>query len=162
MPEAAAQPAAPRIKGLAHAILYVQDLARSLAWYREVIGMEVVIPPGRLPACFLSFGRRDHDLALWQAGDARPPGHRDFDHLAFEIDGGLEALKAFRARLVERGVRITGTVDHGISYGVYFLDPDGHQLEVFCPRTPGSADAREAFRAVGVKSSPVDLEGLGR
>jgi catechol 2,3-dioxygenase len=151
----------PRVKGLAHAVVHVRDLARSVAWYHDVMGMEVVIPPGRMPVCFLSFGTRDHDLALCQVDDPRRPlGQCDFHHLAFEIDGGLPALQAFRARLAQHGVDVTGTVDHGISYGVYFLDPDGHQFEMFCTRTAAGRDARQAFREVGVRSDPVDLERL--
>ena len=59
---------------------------------------------------------------------------------------------------MEKSVTITGTVDHGISYGIYFLDPDGHQLEVFRQRTSLSEDARMVFRGVGVMATPIELE----
>ena len=42
----------------------------------------------------------------------------------------------------------------------YFLDPDGHQLEAFMQRTPAEADQHEAFRTVGVKATPIDLDSI--
>ena len=30
--------------------------------------------------------------------------------------------------------KINEVLDHGVSTGIYFFDPDGHQLEVFCQR----------------------------
>lgn len=148
------------IKGIGHAVLYVSDPEASAAWYADILGMSTVIEEPRIPAIFLSFGWRDHDLALFKA----PPGHnlgqQEYNHLALELDEDLEGLKAFRRRLVEKGVTITGTVDHVISYGIYFLDPDGHQLEVFMQRTPRDADQHEAFRTAGVKATPIDLEDV--
>lgn len=148
-----------RIKEIGHAVLHVSDVTASCDWYCDVLGMEVVIAPAEFPARFLSFGRRDHDIALFQSADIAGHGGREYNHLALEIDGDLEDLKAFRRGLEERGVTITGTVDHGISYGIYFLDPDGHQLEVFQQRT-GHDEPKAAFKAVGVKATPIDLEAM--
>lgn len=150
-----------RIKEIGHAVLHVSDVAASSDWYCDILGMEVVIASQDFPARFLSFGRKDHDLALFQAADAAAHGGREYNHLAFEIDGTLEDLKRFRRGLVDKGVTITGTVDHGISYGIYFLDPDGHQLEVFQQRTAPDDDAKAVFRGVGVMATPIDLETAG-
>ena len=147
-----------QIKEIGHAVLHVSDVAASSNWYCDILGMEVVIEASGFPARFLSFGRKDHDLALFHSDDVAAHGRREYNHLAFEIDGTLEDLKRFRRRLAEKGVTITGTVDHGISYGIYFLDPDGHQLEVFQQRTAPGADAKAAFRDVGVMATPIDLE----
>jgi len=149
-----------RIKEIGHAVLHVSDVGASSAWYCDLLGMEVVLAPPEFPARFLSFGRKDHDIALFQSADVATHGGREYNHLAFEIDGGLEDLKAFRRTLVDRGVAITGTVDHGISYGIYFLDPDGHQLEVFQQRTSPDEDPKAVFNAVGAKSTPIDLEAM--
>ncbi|MEM7225857.1 MAG: VOC family protein [Pseudomonadota bacterium] len=149
-----------RIKEIGHAVLYVRDPEASAKWYVDLLGMEVVAEPSQFPAVFLSFGRRDHDIALFKSDDAKDHGGRELNHLAFELDGGLADLQAFRRRLVERRETITGTVDHGISYGIYFLDPDGHQLEVFSQRTPDDEDAIAAFKKVGVMATPIDLMAL--
>ena len=149
-----------KIKEIGHAVLHVSDVEASTRWYCDVMGMEVVIEEPHMPASFLSFGKRDHDLALFQIGDARVTAQTEYNHLAFELDGSLDDLKAFRRRLVEKAVTITGTVDHGISYGIYFLDPDGHQLEVFRQRTSPGEDARAVFRGVGVMATPIELESV--
>lgn len=151
----------PRIKEIGHAVIYVSNPAASAKWYCDVLGMEVVIEEPRFPGFFLSFGERDHDLALFKAPEGRKLGRDDYNHLAMELDGGVEDLKAFRRRLVDKGIEITGTVDHGISYGVYFLDPDGHQLEVFHQRTRPGEDKIQAFKVVGAKSTPIELDSVG-
>lgn len=148
----------PRIKQLGHIVLFVSDPEASAAWYCDILGMERVTTHQGIPAVFLSFGARDHDIALFEVPDGRALGHHDAEHFAFEIDGGLEALKAFRARLLDKGVTVTGTVDHGISYGIYFLDPDGHQLEVFHQRVDPDAEAKRMLGEIGAIAKPVDLE----
>ena len=55
---------------------------------------------------------------------------------------------------------ITGTVDHGISHGIYFLDPDGHQLEVFQQRTGSDEVPKAVFRQVGAMGAPIELETI--
>jgi catechol-2,3-dioxygenase len=149
-----------RIKEIGHAVLYARDPKASADWYCDLLGMEIVTDAPRLSGFFLSFGHRDHDLGLFPAGSERSPGQQDMNHLAFEMEGDLDDLRAFRRQLVEKDVTITGTVDHGISYGIYFLDPDGHQLEVFWQRTRPEEDSKALFRAIGAKSIPVDLDKL--
>ncbi len=149
-----------KIKEIGHAVLNVRDPEVSARWYVDIMGMEIVAEAPAFPAIFLSFGRRDHDLALFKSEPAGEHGGRQLNHLAFELDGTLRDLQDFRQRLVAHGVTITGTVDHGISYGIYFLDPDGHQLEVFFQRTGATEDAIAAFKRVGVKATPIDLMAL--
>ena len=145
-----------KIKQLGHIVLFVSDPEASAGWYRDILGMEQVTFHLGIPAAFLSFGRRDHDIALFKVPDGRKLGHHDAEHFAFEIGGSLDDFKAFRARLEEKGVTITGTVDHGISYGVYFLDPDGHQLEVFFQRVSPDGDAKRRLAEIGAIAVPLD------
>lgn len=149
-----------RIRQLGHVVLFVRDPMESAEWYREILGMEAVVRDDRIPAAFLSFGRRDHDIALFQVPDDRQLGHHDLEHVSFEIDGDLAALKEFHAKLKAKGVKITGVVDHGISYGVYFLDPDGHQLEVFYQRVQPDDEAKRTFGQIGAIAKGIDLEKL--
>ncbi len=149
-----------RIRKLGHIVLFVRDPAASADWYCDILGMERVTAHQGIPAVFLSFGRRDHDIALFKVPDGRTLGHHDAEHFAFEIDGDLDALRAFKARLDEKGVTITGTVDHGISYGVYFLDPDGHQLEVFHQRVGPDEEAKRMLGEIGAIAKPVDLNAV--
>ena len=144
-----------KIQEIGHAVLHVQDLKRSRAFYRDILGMEEVTESERFRGCFLSFGSRDHDLALFETGAPVEP--RGVNHIAFKLDGGIEDLKAFHQRLLDADVEVQVTVDHAISYGVYFLDPDGHCLEVFVERDRPEASRVEAMRATGVVADPIDL-----
>jgi catechol 2,3-dioxygenase len=53
--------------------------------------------------------------------------------------------------MLRKGVRIHEVLNHGVSIGVYFYDPDGHQLEVFCQVVPqeGGAAIAELTRNQG-------------
>ena len=149
-----------KIKHLGHIVLHVSDPVKSARWYCDLLGMEVVTEMPSLSVIFLSFGQRDHDIALCPAPRNSEIGQRDFNHLAFELDGGLEDFKAFHTRLVEQGITITGTVDHGISYGIYFLDPDGHQLEVFMSRFESDLAAKQEMQRIGGIADPINLDEI--
>ena len=52
-------------------------------------------------------------------------------------------------------------VDHGISYGTYFLDPDGHTLEIFWPRIPNDGTSKQMMTTeIGAIGDPVDLAAV--
>lgn len=149
-----------RIKHLGHVVLYVSDPIASAKWYNDVLGMETVTINEQIPAAFLSFGKRDHDIALFQSPPDRDLGHHDVEHVSTEIDGSLNDLRAFHASLVEKGVEVLGVMDHGISYGVYFLDPDGHHLEVFYQHEPNSESKRK-FAEIGAIAKPIEIDAIG-
>jgi len=150
----------PRIKRVGHVVLFARDPDASARWYGDILGTEVMATYEPASAVFLSLGRRDHDIALFKAPEDRALGHHDLEHVAFEIDGDLEDFKRFHARLVEAGVTIKGVVDHGISYGIYFLDPDGHQLEVYFQRIPDGLEAKRAFADIGAKAAPIEIDAI--
>ena len=56
-------------------------------------------------------------------------------HIAFRLKGEEELRAAFKV-LKENDVPISFTVDHGITKSIYFSDPDGNQLEVYCDNPP--------------------------
>jgi catechol-2,3-dioxygenase len=149
----------PKIKHLGHVVLYVTDPTASAKWYNDVLGMETVTFNKQIPAAFLSFGERDHDIALFQAPPGRALGHKDVEHVSTEIDGGLADLKEFYASLLRKKVEVLGVMDHGISYGVYFLDPDGHHLEVFYQHEPDGA-SKKKFAEIGAVAKPIDLDAI--
>lgn len=149
-----------QIKQLGHVVLFVNDPMASADWYCNVLGMEAVVRDDRIPAAFLSFGRRDHDIALFRSPDDRRLGHHDVEHVSCEIDGDIDDLKKFHAMLIEKGIDILGVVDHGISYGVYFRDPDGHHLEVFYQRIPDGFEAKTTFGQIGALAKEIDMTKL--
>jgi catechol-2,3-dioxygenase len=148
------------IKRLGHILIYVADLDKSLAWYKDILGMEVVVADDDFNATFLSFGVNDHDIGLLPLPDDAKRGQPTFQHLAFEFEGSLDELKAFHKRLIDNNVKVTATLDHGVAYGIYFLDPDGHKFEVFLNRTTQDKNRVEAMRETGIMADRVDLQNL--
>ncbi len=149
-----------RIRHVGHVVLYASDPDASAAWYCDLLGMEIVTRPEDFPAVFLSFGTRDHDIALFKAPGGGACRNAELQHVAFELDGGLDDLKRFHARLVEKAAEIEAVVDHGVSYGVYFRDPDGHRLEVFYQRVPNDGASKRMMAEIGAIADPVDLAGV--
>ncbi len=149
-----------RIRHVGHVVLYASDPEASAEGYCDLLGMEIVTRFEGLPGVFLSFGTRDHDIALFKAPGGGAFRNAELQHVAFELDGGLDDLKRFHARLVERDVTIEAVVDHGVSYGVYFRDPDGHRLEVFYQRVPNDGASKRMMAEIGAIADPVDLAGV--
>jgi catechol 2,3-dioxygenase-like lactoylglutathione lyase family enzyme len=50
-------------------------------------------------------------------------------HVAFETDS-MDKLLAAKARLEAHGVQVLGPKDHDLCQSIYFMDPDGHRLEI--------------------------------
>ena len=118
---------------LNHAVLYVRDVARTTAFYREVFGFTQVAGfPG---AAFLKApaSTNDHDLGLFEVGAqaASSPAGRGavgLYHLAWEVET-LDDLEEHLGRLAEAGA-LVGMSDHGTTKSLYGKDPDGLEFEV--------------------------------
>ena len=119
---------------LAHVVFYVRDLARSLAFYRDVVGLGVVgtIFGGR--GALLTGGRTHHELLLIQVGEAPGPlgGRRiGLYHVGWKVGEDLDALRRARDRVLAAGHAIEGQSDHTVSQSLYLRDPDGNEVELF-------------------------------
>ncbi len=119
---------------LGHVVLYVRELKRSLAFYRNVVGLNVIgeIFGGR--AAMLSGGRTHHELLLIEVGAAPGPltGRRiGLYHIGWKIGESLAALRAMKTKLEQQGVAIDGMSDHTVSQSLYVRDPDGNELELY-------------------------------
>ncbi|MGX7680793.1 VOC family protein [Jatrophihabitans sp. DSM 45814] len=121
---------------LNHAVLYVRNVAESVAFYRDILGFEY-IPGGdaiRGGAFLRAPGStNDHDLGLFELGaQAGPSGAGRTSvgmyHLAWEVDtlGDLEELAG---RLAEAN-SLVGASDHGTTKSLYAKDPNGLEFEV--------------------------------
>ena len=119
---------------LGHAHLYVRALDRSIDFYTKVIGLRKTERIGDALA-FLSSSEKHHTLALQALGEnagSQSPGTVGLYHVAFELpsptalDSALDRLDAERVAWQ--------AVDHGISWAVYFDDPDGNGLELYVDR----------------------------
>ena len=121
----------PKVNKVGHVVLNVKDVAASVEFYTDVLGMEVMRLRGD-NAAFLSFGAQHHDIALFKAPEGAEMGQLGLNHIAFQIDGGETELRQLYGRIVQRGTKVDFTTDHGMTRSVYFFDPDGNRLEIFC------------------------------
>src|SRR6476469_2498958 len=117
---------------LNHAVLFVADLERSIAFYEAAFGMTVMAREPRADAAFLRLPRsgNHHDLGLFGVGaqPPRPRGSIGLYHLAWQVDTIAE-LEQARLTLAEIGA-FTGESSHGATKSVYAADPDGNEFEV--------------------------------
>ena len=140
----------------AHANLYVSDMERSLAFYRDVCGLNEVYREPEINAGFLSNGSSHHDIAVMQISKraavgrdgkvqntmarGRVPG---LNHLAFRMRSEARMVDAYR-RAREGGVAVERALDHGMSHSIYLLDPDLNGVEFY---TDVVADWRGFYRS---------------
>jgi catechol-2,3-dioxygenase len=121
---------------LNHAVLYVRDVAASVAFYRDVLGFGYTETGDAIPgAAFLRApgSSNDHDLGLFQIGSQAGPSGAGRStvglyHLAWEVDtlGDLEVLAG---KLSEHDA-LVGASDHGTTKSLYGKDPDGLEFEI--------------------------------
>ena len=129
------------IKELGHLVLYVRDLERSAAFYREVLGWRQILgePDSPLPFPAAAFsapnGRTHHELLLIEVGpDAAdlPPGRRvGMYHFGLKVGDSDDELREALARLQETGTPIVGASDHTVTHSLYIADPDGNEIELY-------------------------------
>lgn len=125
----------PAVRGLFEAHLTVADLATSLAFYRDVVGLEPAYEVPERGAAFLWCGKPGGSLlGLWAAGSA-PMGMRLHVAFAVRVEELLDAPQALAARGVTPLSFFGEETDEPSVIGwmpaaaVYFKDPDGHSLE---------------------------------
>ena len=122
---------------IGHVVIKVRDLKRSTRFYCDVMGLQLMkMEPGM--GFFASNGRDHHEIAAMEVGpDAPVPGFRaiGLSHIAFRLRDEAH-LRAAYTELKANGVKIITAVNHGVTKSVYFEDPDGNQLEVYCDGLP--------------------------
>ncbi len=146
-------------KEIGHLVLNVSDVARSTAFYRDVVGFQVSRygPDGN--RTFLTCGATHHNLALFKApagAQPRQKGQIGLNHFAFKVES-YQALQQAHQRLVEAHAVIDHMVDHGLSLSVYFLDPDGIMMELFCDTFDKQAEGLAFMKATSGQAKPIDI-----
>jgi catechol 2,3-dioxygenase-like lactoylglutathione lyase family enzyme len=150
------------VEGLFEAHLTVSDLDRSIAFYRDVVGLELAhVIPARNVAFFWMGGRGQSMLGLWSIFSS--PMYLRL-HIAFraplaQVEESVAALR--RAGLVPRAGGGGKEIDEPVvqcwmpAASVFFDDPDGHSLEYICmlpdkPRPELGTVALSEWRRRGV------------
>jgi catechol 2,3-dioxygenase-like lactoylglutathione lyase family enzyme len=147
---------------LNHAVLYVRVLARSVAFYRDLLGFRAVaMTPDGFAAAFMQApgSTNDHDLGLFEIGAGAGPttaGRSTVGlyHLAWEVDT-LTELSRLAGLLAGAGA-LVGASDHGTTKALYAKDPDGIEFEVSWLVPAHLID--DAALAARKRIGPLDIE----
>lgn len=132
--EAGASPASAEISplttvGAVH--LTVSELERSLAYYREAIGLHVLEKAdGRAR---LGGGGRELLALVEEPGAAPGHGYTGLYHFALLVPERAD-LARWLAHASRDRVQLVGLSDHFVSEAIYLSDPDGHGIEIYCDR----------------------------
>ncbi len=142
-----AQPAEPRrlaIRGIHHVTLICSSIERSVAFYRDVLGLRLVKQtvnqddpnarhfyfgggagePGTVITCM--------EYPFMEEGTV---GRGSTHHFAFLVETP-EELEGWRQYLLSRGIGCTEALDRTYFKSIYLRDPDGHIVEI-ASRGPG-------------------------
>jgi catechol 2,3-dioxygenase len=121
---------------IGHVHLKVANLERSIGFYRDVLGFELMQRMGD-QAAFLSAGGYHHHIALntWESLDGPPPpfGTTGLYHHAIVYPSRAALADALR-RLIAADIGLEGAADHGVSQSLYLRDPDGNGVELYWDR----------------------------
>ena len=132
----------PAIRRVVETALYVEDMSRAVAFYRDALGLTPMSVGNRLSAfdaggatVLLLFRRgATREGFRWPGGYIPPHDGSGPLHVAFAVDP--DGLEAWEAALTARGVPIESRVtwERG-GRSLYLRDPDGHSVELVTPGT---------------------------
>jgi catechol 2,3-dioxygenase len=141
---------------LGHIVLRVRDAQKSKDFYMKTIGLKLAHEDLARGTVFLSFGEQHHDLALFQPATepAADSSHAGLHHTAWQV-GSFEELQAAYRALLAMGVAVESTVEHNVTRSVYFPDPDGNRVELYCDMVENGF---ESMQVLGPRRAPLDME----
>ena len=117
-------------KRVCHVVLNVRDVEASTKFYTEVIGFQIALQ--KEDATFLTCGTIHHDLALFKAKQSfRLDGGVGLNHMALQVED-FDTLTEYHHILEMNNIDIDRATDHGMTSSIYFEDPDGNGIELFC------------------------------
>jgi catechol 2,3-dioxygenase len=150
------------VRELGHLVLYVRDVERSAAFYRDVLGWQQIMPePGVDPVGVAAFssGRTHHELLLIEVGaDATPiPAGRRIGlyHFGLKVGDTDDDLRAALSAVQAAGATVVGASDHTVTHSLYILDPDGNEIELYID-VPG-VDWQSEPSLIGAAIRPLSL-----
>ena len=119
---------------MAHTMIRVMDLEKSLAFYQDALGFKEVRrkdkPEGKFTLVYLGDGQTDFTLELTYNYDPEKPYviGDGYGHLAVEV----EDLEASHEEHKAKGYDVTDLsgLDNGIKSYYFIKDPDGYKIEI--------------------------------
>lgn len=121
---------APRM-AFSHIGLYVADMAAMVSFYTDVLGFSITDQAHIRGAdvVFLSRNPDEHHQIVLVPGRS-PQSPSTLNQISFRVVS-LPELRRLHAELLALGVRDLNPTNHGGSWSVYFLDPEGNRIELF-------------------------------
>ena len=158
-----AQYTIPAHTRIGHVHLKVADLKRSLAFYCDLLGFELMTLYGD-DAAFISAGKYHHHIGLntWYSKNA-PPATRDgvgLYHTAILYPTRKDLANIYK-RLLGADFPNIGSSDHGVSEALYIRDPDNNGVELYWDK-PREEWPRQADGSLTMFIHPLNLENLLR
>lgn len=146
---------------IGHVHLKVSNLERSLDFYCELLGFELITTYGD-QAAFISAGGYHHHIGLntWQSKDAPPAPKRSpgLFHTAI-LYPTRKDLAEILQRLIDEKYPISGASDHGVSEAIYLDDPDQNGVELYWDR-PKYQWPQKEDGSIEMFTKALDVEGL--
>jgi len=125
---------------LLHTMIRVGDLDRSIAFYTDILGMQLLrrkdYPEGKFTLAFVGYGQESENSVIeltynWDV-DQYDPGN-GFGHLAIQVDDVYQATERIRQQ-GGKILREAGPMNAGTTIIAFVEDPDGYQIELLGPR----------------------------
>jgi catechol 2,3-dioxygenase len=129
---------------IGHTHLKVRDLERAVEFYTTYFDLNVT-ERVNTHYVFLSGNAMHHEIGLQAVGENAPAQRAHgvgLYHVAFEVPDKRAFAQAYQT-LKKGGVDVSA-VNHGISWALYFNDPDGNGLEIYAD-TRHEADGRDQW-----------------
>jgi catechol-2,3-dioxygenase len=141
---------------LGHVVLKVRDVEKSREFYTKALGLKVAYDQKEWGAVFLSAGEQHHDLALFQLATGETPAATQpgLHHMAWQL-GSFAELQAAHRELTDQGIRVEATIAHNVTRSIYFADPDGNRVELYCDMVEHGF---EAMQTLGPRRDLMDIE----
>jgi lactoylglutathione lyase len=118
-----------------HTMLRVGNLERSITFYTQVLGMQLLrqhdYPDGKFTLAFVGYGsEKDHTVLelTYNYGVENYEMGKAFGHIAIEVDDAYTACEKVKA-LGGKVVREAGPMMHGTIVIAFVEDPDGYKIE---------------------------------
>ena len=122
------QEPAPR---LSHVGIYVKDVAKMTDFYTRVIGFIVsdAAEDGRIT--FMTRSATDHHQLVLVRGRAPDSDKPMVQQVSFNVGTLANVQRAYR-KVREAACKVIEPRCHGNAWSVYFSDPEGNRIEMFC------------------------------
>jgi len=119
-----------------HTMLRVGDLDKSIAFYTEILGMQLLrrtdFPEGRFTLAFVGYGDEASEAVLELTHNWDTPSYElgtGYGHIALAVPDAAAACAAIKAR-GGKVVREAGPMKHGKTIIAFVEDPDGYKIEL--------------------------------